>query len=1203
MGVHHQALRPHGYRLWDLPRWTRCHPRRKAGPTSLQPRLELLERRVVLSPTIFTVNSTGSGTSGSGTSGTLPYVISLANANSNTAGSEIVFDPTVFSSPQTITLTAGMLELSGTTGTISIAGPAAGLTVSGGGNILRQIRVFQVDPGVTASISGLTISDGLTFSGNGGGMANYGTATLTDCTVSGNTGKHGGGVFNSGGANLTMTDCTLSGNYAYGSSGGGLYNSGTAKLTLNDCTLSGNYVNGYIDGVGAGMATYGTANLTGTIVAGNGNSDLSGTSDVSGSNNLIGTGAVGLLNGGNGNLVGVSNPGMGSLGNYGGPTETIPLLPGSPALGAGNAVAGVTTDQRGEPLDTPNPDIGAFQSQGFTLSVAAGSTPQTAAISTAFSNPLALSITANNPVEPVDGVVVTFAAPPETSGASALLSASSVVIAGGQVSVSAIPNNMDGSYTVTAATSGASPATFDLTNIGPAFDQLIVNTTSGSLLPGAGLLSLPEAVQFANVDLGNANISFDPTLFSTPQTITLSGSQLELEFTGGTETITGPAAGLTISGGGTSRVFQVDSGVTASIFGVTISDGSVPGAGAGLVNYGTATLTACTLSGNTTPNAGTYPYGLNASGGAVFNSSAADLTLTDCTLSGNSGAADLKGGAVCNTGTASLTGCTLSDNDADEGGGVYNSGSGDLTLTDCTVTGNSSGYNGGGVANYGGTSTLVACTVSGNTSLSFQTTYGIYGGGYPGRYPAIYAWNAGVYNGFGTVNLTDTIVAGNTNPLGASDVGGSTTVSGNNNLVGPGGSGGLTNGVDGNIVLTSLTGLGLAPLGNNGGPTQTRALLPGSPAIDAGSDSIAGITIPATDQRGALRGPAGLNAGPAPDIGAYEASSSYLVTSLADSPDAGTLRAAIGWANISTNSNPANIADPAPNTIVFDTSGAFATPQTITLSGALGTLELSGTATAIAIQGPAVGVTINGDGTVGVFQVESGVTASLSGLTISGGSTTGNGGGLLGAGTVTLTDCTLSGNSAGLGGGVSIAAGGIISLTDCTISGNVSRGGGGLYLGTTSTAILVDCTLDGDSATASGGGIYNDGGTLTLTNVTVSGNTAASGGGLAIAQPEATSGNEIIEERGTTTITNCTVSGNTAAKGGGLYDPAGAPTLGNTIVAGNSATMAGPDAFGTFGSQGYNLVGETDGSTGWVGLDLTGTVAAPFERSAGTLGQ
>ena len=113
----------------------------------------------------------------------------------------------------------------------------------------------------------------------------------------------------------------------------------------------------------------------------------------------------------------------------------------------------------------------------------------------------------------------------------------------------------------------------------------------------------------------------------------------------------------------------------------------------------------------------------------------------------------------------------------------------------------------------------------------------------------------------------------------------------------------------------------LGPLQNNGGPTLTEALLPGSPAIDAGSNSISGLTVPTTDQRGALRGPAGLNAGTAVDIGAYEASSSYLVTSAADSNDVGTLRAAVGWANLSTNANPANIASPAANTIVFDTAG------------------------------------------------------------------------------------------------------------------------------------------------------------------------------------------------------------------------------------------------------------------------------------------
>ena len=120
-------------------------------------------------------------------------------------------------------------------------------------------------------------------------------------------------------------------------------------------------------------------------------------------------------------------------------------------------------------------------------------------------------------------------------------------------------------------------------------------------------------------------IVFDPTVFSTPQTITLSDGPLELSDTGGTQTITGPAAGVTISGGGTSRVFQVDSGVTASISGLTISGGSIIPAMAAVWR------TTARRRSPTAPSAATAP----TSGGGVFNAGRANLTLTDCTVSGN----------------------------------------------------------------------------------------------------------------------------------------------------------------------------------------------------------------------------------------------------------------------------------------------------------------------------------------------------------------------------------------------------------------------------------------------------------------------------------------------------------------------------------------------------------------------------------------
>ncbi len=110
-----------------------------------RPDLEVLEGRALLST--FTVNSLGDVGSGSGDSGDLRYCINQANADDQ--ANTIVFDSTMFGTPQTITLSSGgQLELSDTGGTQTITGPAAGVTISGGGNS----RVFQVDSGVTASI-------------------------------------------------------------------------------------------------------------------------------------------------------------------------------------------------------------------------------------------------------------------------------------------------------------------------------------------------------------------------------------------------------------------------------------------------------------------------------------------------------------------------------------------------------------------------------------------------------------------------------------------------------------------------------------------------------------------------------------------------------------------------------------------------------------------------------------------------------------------------------------------------------------------------------------------------------------------------------------------------------------------------------------------------------------------------------------------
>ena len=232
----------------------------------------------------------------------------------------------------------------------------------------------QCGGGVTNSGTATLTND--TLSGNsaqsGGGVCTFhGTATLTNDTLSGNSAQCGGGVTNSGTA--TLTNDTLSGNSAI--YGGGVYNySYSSTATLTNDTLSGNSAQS-----GGGVCTFhGTATLNNTVVANSpSGGDIYGS--VSGSNNLIDAStAGGLTNGVNGNIVGV-NPLLASLGNYGGPTQTMPPLPGSRVIGAGSTVlipAGITTDQRGEPrIVNGKVDIGAVQSQGSTFNPAPAPQP------------------------------------------------------------------------------------------------------------------------------------------------------------------------------------------------------------------------------------------------------------------------------------------------------------------------------------------------------------------------------------------------------------------------------------------------------------------------------------------------------------------------------------------------------------------------------------------------------------------------------------------------------------------------------------------------------------------------------------------------------------------------------------------------------------------------------------------------------------
>ena len=405
--------------------------------------------------------------------------------------------------------------------------------------------------------------------------------------------------------------------------------------------------------------------------------------------------------------------------------------------------------------------------------------------------------------------------------------------------------------------------------------------------PGNGVCTLRAAIEEANT-LGAGN----DTIILPPNTYLLTLAN-ELTITGDL-TITGGGASTTIiDGNKSSRVLTINFGITVSISGVTIRNGqTVDGAG-GIANSGILSLTNSTVSGN---NSGS---GLNSSsGGGIFNSgtltltnstvsgnsttfegggigNSGTLTLTNSTVSGNSGSFD--GGGIVNSGTLTLTNSTVSGNNSGGhngafGGGIINSGT--LTLTNSTVSGNSTIGGGGGIIN-SGTLTLTNSTVSGNRG-AFGSGGGIENGGTANLFNATIANNevgvtgGGVFNGAGAIfNFQNTILAGNSTDRTPPPICEGTINSTGNNLMGS--LGNCT--VNGGGVTVADPKLG--PLQNNGGPTQTHALVAGSPAIDAGNPSgcrdNAGTLLP-TDQRGFLRPADGNNDGTAGcDIGAYEA--------------------------------------------------------------------------------------------------------------------------------------------------------------------------------------------------------------------------------------------------------------------------------------------------------------------------------------------
>jgi len=471
----------------------------------------------------------------------------------------------------------------------------------------------------------------------------------------------------------------------------------------------------------------------------------------------------------------------------------------------------------------------------------------------------------------------------------------------------------------------------------------------------------------------------------------------------------------------------------------------------------------------------------------------ATLTVVASTISGNSAVTDGTGG---------------------NGGGIRNFSSGGsganatLTIRNCTISGNTA-FNGGGIlsANYtaGGSATLtvIASTFSGNS------TSGGLGGG-------IYA--------SGTLEIGNTILNAGASGTNIYRLG--TATSDGYNLSSDGGSGFLT--AVGDQINTNPN---LGPLQFNSGPTRTRAPLAGSPAIDQGKN----LSSLATDQRGRCRtyddpGIPNATGGDGSDIGAVEVSP--VPTSIVSSTnDNGT---SLRWCICEAQSGA---------TITF----APAVTNAITLTG--GELLINKNLT---IQGPgARALALNGNAASRVFNIAY-ATVTVSDLTITNGHTTGIGGGIYSVNSVlTISNCSISGNSASFGGGI---------YNDNAVSG---------------TVLIVASTLSGNSASSSGAGIDNVGGTATGAVVVVastfSGNSSGTyGGGIYhLGLPPSSPTLKVIAS---------TFSSNSASggSGGGIYNAFATLEIGDTIL---KTGASGANLFnsGTVTSDGYNLSSDSGG--------------------------
>jgi hypothetical protein len=538
----------------------------------------------------------------------------------------------------------------------------------GGGGILVEAGTLQL---TNSTISANSSDNGGAIAIGTGSSSFAGNVTLTNSTVSGNSaGTRGGAVYVRAQSALTVRTSTLSGNTA--TYGGGIEMSSSTTTNVTSSAISGNNASfgGGIDNV------YGTVNIAGSIVAGNGPYDDCSNGAVGGSAtinySLIGSGSCGPAAPGVGNVSG--DPLLAPLGNNGGPTRTMALSLESPAANAipvGATGNGVTlcarTDQTGVAAPVPSQGacaMGAVEANAVltsvqnTLYVAAGGS-NAGNDCTAKATPCATVTYALTQIPPLAGTA--------TIKLSGTISDHVDIPAGRTI--------------VITGQGAASPAVID----GGSSGAVMYNDA------GANLRLSYVTLQHGSVTGYGGGLSW-------------SNGSAVLSHVTVKDSTSGLGGGGIIASGGSMTI--TDSAITGNVTGLCGGCLNMKGGGGIWVNSSTnVSITNTTISGNTSQGGG------SGYGGGISQEGSTLITVTGSTISGN--AATHRGGGISGQNMA-IRNSTITGNTAvNQGGGIVGGGGSQITITGSTIAGNSTTNFAGEDIQTDGTVTYAASIISG----------------------------------------------------------------------------------------------------------------------------------------------------------------------------------------------------------------------------------------------------------------------------------------------------------------------------------------------------------------------------------------------------------------------------------------------------------------------------------------------------------